>query len=98
MTRAFRRLPALILAAVLALGGLGHFAHDLEHAAHDPIGAHDEHPCTACSVLHVGAPVSVTVAVAAPVHRQVIHAAARVAAAPVATLRVASIPRAPPIA
>jgi hypothetical protein len=98
MTRMFRRLPALVLTAVLLIGGFGHFWHDLEHAACDPLVARDTHPCTACSVLHAGAPVTGCVTVAAPRHHQLLRVAGAALATPMIGPRVASIPRAPPIA
>lgn len=98
MNRVLPRLPAILLAAVLLLGGIGHFLHDLEHAACDPAGTRDPHPCTACSVLHVGAPVAESVAVAAPGHSHHRHVSGPAHAAPAATQRVASSPRAPPAA
>lgn len=98
MLSAFRRLPALILAAVLVLGALAHFGHDLEHAACDPVGARDPHPCTACQVMHVGAPVSPAVALAAPAARSFQPAVPASRPAPVAGLRTAAVPRAPPAA
>lgn len=96
MNALLRRLPAILLAAVLVLGGVGHFVHDLEHAACDPFGTHEQDPCTACSVLHVGAPVTGGIAVAAPAHRDLLHVTGDSPAAPIAALRVASVPRAPP--
>ena len=98
MTHVLRRLPPLILAAALLLGGLAHFRHDLEHAACDPVGARDPHPCTACSVMHVGAPVADEIALAAPASEGFLPAVRHAPVGPVADHRAASIPRAPPIA
>jgi hypothetical protein len=90
-----RPLAALLIAAVLALGGIAHAWHHV--ADRDCAGAAGPHPCTQCSMLHGAAIVAVAVTVVAQAPAAPGTIPLRVHAAPSRIARVTCAPRAPPI-
>ncbi len=94
--RPARRASALLLIAVLVLGGAAHLWHHLTDPdcgeGHGPAA----HPCVACAALHGAAVVASTITATPPAPFTPSPLFAPAALAPVSATRVCGDPRAPP--
>jgi hypothetical protein len=98
MNRWVRRIPIVLILALLALSAAAHVGHHLVDTACDEGGGPTSHPCASCSGLHSPALTEAAVAFTPPAQSRPVESRAPQDTHLVATGHGPAAPRAPPLA